>query len=135
MSKFDQILKEAEVEVNNPSLSLVQNAIKSAPSNVQSILNTTFNKLGTQSGENHDILVKISDIINDKTPSKFSDLDDATKTKALDLLDKAGVPIKKPNTTIVSGEPETPASPTSTTPAPQNMSTTKIPTTVPGAVV
>jgi hypothetical protein len=134
MSKFDQILKEAEVQVNNPSLSLVQNAIKSAPSNVQSILNTTLNKLGTQSGDNHDILVKIGDILNDKTPSKFSDLDDATKLKALDLFDKAGVPIKKIDTTVASGEPQTSASPTST-PAPQNTSTTKIPTTVPGAVV
>jgi hypothetical protein len=134
MSKFDQILKEAEVAVSNPALSLVQNAIKSSPANVQSILNTTLNKIGTQSGANHDILVKMADILNDKTPSKFADLDDNTKSKAMDLLIKAGVPIQKPETAAAE-EPKTPASTVTPSTPTQNATAPKIPTTVPGAVV
>lgn len=141
MTKFDQIIAEAETAVTNANLTQVQNVLKSAPPNVQNVLNTVFNKTGTQAGSNHDVWVKLADVLNDKTPTKFSNLDDTTKAKALDLLSKAGVPVQKPE----NNSPEKPAGSTDNkdkTSASQNASTqtqntgsTKIPTTVKGAVV
>jgi hypothetical protein len=133
MTKFDQIINEAETNVTSATLNQAGNAIKNLPSQTQKIVNATFDKLGTQGGENHDILTKMADVLNDKTPTKFSSLSPEDQKTALELLTKSGLDVKiagsQPSSTTT---PTTPATPT--TPVTSSPSSNAIQTTVPGAV-
>jgi hypothetical protein len=134
MNKFDHIITEAETNISNAALNQVSAINKNLPANIQNINNAVLNKLGTQGGANHDLLVKMSDIFNDKTPSKWSDLKPEEQEKALELLTTAGAPITPKQNQDKATSP-TPAS-TSSAPTPETAPTSnKIPTTVPGAVV
>ena len=139
MRKFDQIIREAEVAINNNNLAQVQNAVKSMSPSTQNTFNSTLNKIGTQGGDNHDILTKMGQMIDPDHPTQFADLDPDTQTKALGLLQTAGVPLAKPADTDApevatpganSSQPAQ-ASSAGTTPASSNT----IPTTANGEVV
>lgn len=136
MTKFDQIINEAETNVTSATLNQAGNAIKNLPAQTQKIVNATFDKLGTQAGGNHDILTKLADVLNDKTPTKFSSLSPEDQKSALELLTKSGLDVKvaggAPSSTTTSTTPATPTTPT--TPATNSSSSNTIQTTVPGAV-
>jgi hypothetical protein len=134
MTKFDQIINETEANVTSAALNQAGNAIKNLPAQTQKIINTTFDKLGTQAGGNHDILTKLADVLNDKTPTKFSSLSPEDQNSALELLTKSGLDVKIAGSTPSSTTtPTTPVAPT--TPVTSSPSSNAIQTTVPGAVV
>jgi hypothetical protein len=137
MTKFDQIISEAETNVNSATLNQAGKAIENLPDQAKKTVNATFDKLGTQGGENHQLLTKMADIFNDKTPSKFSSLTPEEQKSALELLTKSGLEVKvagsSPNSTSSTTTPTTPVA--STTPASNTQPSNAIQTTVPGAVV
>ena len=136
---FDQIIREAEVAINNNNLSQVQNAVQKMSPSTQSTLNATLDKIGTQGGDNHDILTKMGQMIDPNHPTKFADLDPESQTKALGLLQTAGVPLAEPAdgnapevaTPGANGSQPAQAASAGTTPTASNT----IPTTASGEVV
>lgn len=112
MTKFDQIIIEAEENINSAALDKANDAIQHLPDNSKEEINTALDKLGTQAGANHELLTKMADIFNDETPSKFSDLPADDQSKALELLAKSGLEVKPATTSSVSStKPVTPVTP------------------------
>lgn len=107
--KFDQIINEAEANINPTTLDRANDAIQHLPSKDKDTLNATLDKLGTQGGSNHELLTTIADMLNDETPTKFSSLDPSIQAKTLELFKKAGLDAKPIDTgTVSSTKPVTP---------------------------